>query len=161
MLSFSAPCCRSGQRKVAREKSFEPPAPEDVFPGGRIRQQRPTILFRYLNSFSFRFFRPQPLRPLCLRRKCAPGRLGTAATLAHVIKRCRFKLIPRLLGTSKVELKSRASDDGCRHYSASWPFVASAWSVEGSSLVGSVPADSSADFKFTALILPRLSCWRS
>src|SRR4029078_2493792 len=27
LLSFSAPCCRSGQRKVAREKSFEPPCP--------------------------------------------------------------------------------------------------------------------------------------
>jgi hypothetical protein len=35
----------------------------------------------------------------------APGGLGTAATLAHMVERSRFRIFPRLLGAGEIELE--------------------------------------------------------
>ena len=38
-------------------------------------------------------------------RECRPRSFGPAATLAHVVERCRFRLCARLFGTSEEELQ--------------------------------------------------------
>jgi len=75
-----------------------------------------------------------------------PRGFRPAATLAHMVERCPFRLDPRLFGAGEEELQGRIADDRSgQAYSASFDGAAA----------------SSADFRFTALVLPRLSCSRS
>jgi len=81
-----------------------------------------------------------------------PRCLGPAATLAHMVERCRIRLTAGLLGTGEEELQVRIADD--------WPGqIYSAWSSDSAALLSC--AASSAGFRFTAAILPRLSCCTS
>ena len=96
--------------------------------------------------------------PLCLRfthllcmfcalRERGPGSFRSATTFAYMIERCRVRIGTRLCGARAKELEARASYHLAAHLYSGWLSVASSgW-----------PA-SSADLRFTALILPRLSC---
>jgi hypothetical protein len=50
-------------------------------------------------------FDAQPFTVLSLFREGGPGSFGPAATLAYMVKRCRFRLDPRLFGTGEEELQ--------------------------------------------------------
>jgi len=53
----------------------------------------------------FLILRAQPFAALCLVGESGPGSLGPAATLAHEVERCRFRLRPRLFGAVEEELQ--------------------------------------------------------
>lgn len=110
-------------------------------------------LLRFAHRFRLAHCR-RAFRPVSKRR---PSRFGPAATLAHMLERCRVRLRPRLVGTGEQEFQVRTSDDRCGQDYSACRF--SAGGTSASVVSGCV--DSSADFRFTALILPRLSCWRS
>jgi len=50
-------------------------------------------------------FDAQLFTALCLVREGGPGDFGPAATLAHEVERCRFRLDPRLIGAGEEELQ--------------------------------------------------------
>ena len=50
-------------------------------------------------------FDAQPFGAPCRVGERGPGGFGPAATLAHMLKRRRFRLGPRLLGTGEEELQ--------------------------------------------------------
>jgi len=50
-------------------------------------------------------FDAQQFTELSLVRESGPGSFGTAATLPYMVKRCRFRLDPRLFGTGEEELQ--------------------------------------------------------
>ena len=102
-----------------------------------------------------RFFAQQVLadadRPGRAIGKLGPCRGGTLATLAHMVERCRVRLVPSLRGSGEVEFKV------CGRTHAAY----SASGASSSAAAGASPVASSADFRFTAAILPRRSCSRS
>lgn len=69
------------------------------------------MLFGRLGGFPFHVLRAQAFCPLRLNGEHIPGCLGTAATLAHMVERGRFRLVPRLLGAGEIEVQVRASND--------------------------------------------------
>jgi hypothetical protein len=50
-------------------------------------------------------FDAQSFTVLSLVREGRPGGFGPAATLAHMVKRCRFRLGPRLFSAGEEELQ--------------------------------------------------------
>jgi len=50
-------------------------------------------------------FDAQRFGVLRLFRESGPGSFGPAATLAHEVERCPFRLGPRLFGTGEEELE--------------------------------------------------------
>jgi len=50
-------------------------------------------------------FQAQFFAALGRARKSGPGSFGPAATLAHKVERCRFRLDPRLIGAVEEELQ--------------------------------------------------------
>lgn len=55
--------------------------------------------------FSFCFFDAQQLAAAGLVGKDVPRSFGPAATLAHMVERCRFCLLPGLFGPGDEELQ--------------------------------------------------------
>jgi hypothetical protein len=50
-------------------------------------------------------FDAQPFAALGLIRESGPGSFEPAATLAHMVERCRFRLNPRLFSAGEEELQ--------------------------------------------------------
>jgi hypothetical protein len=58
-----------------------------------------------LRRFPLYIFAPQLFAALGLVRESRPGSFGPAATLAHMVERCRFRLNPRLFSAGEEELQ--------------------------------------------------------
>lgn len=54
---------------------------------------------------------PQPFRVFRSLGKRNPGSFGPAATLSHMVERCRFRVGTGLCGARTKELKARCADD--------------------------------------------------
>src|SRR5437588_10088905 len=77
------------------------------------------------------------LGPLGLVGERLPGGLGAAATLAHMVERCRLRVRVRLGGARTKEVEVRATDDRSRHLDRAYSAASSSfWAWAGSPAAG-------------------------
>lgn len=145
-------------RKRPAPAGFQPCRRAPAVWAYQCRPQRPSDLgMQRLLRFASRFGLAHQSGAFRSVRKRRPCGFGPAATIAHVLERRRICIRPRFIGAGKQEFQVRGSNDRRgQDYSACNLF---AGSTSASAVSGC--GESSADLRFTALILPRLSCWRS